>query len=97
MDQKEILQRIDEKIQRLGDSKRELEVQLTRTREEMASLYKINKELLIQVEELNERNRELENSRSLQPVAQEDFRAATKQRINDLVKEIDECIALLNP
>jgi uncharacterized protein (DUF3084 family) len=96
MDQKDILIRIEEKIARLGESKRDLEMQLTRVKEEMASLYKINKELLAQVEELTDRNKELENSHSLQPVAQEDFRVATRQRINELVKEIDECIALLN-
>ncbi|MCC6599545.1 MAG: hypothetical protein IT223_02610 [Crocinitomicaceae bacterium] len=65
-------------------------------KEELASLYKINKELLSTVEELNEKNRELETANSLQPSAQESFRASAKLRINELVKEIDDCIALLN-
>lgn len=96
MDNKEALARLEEKIVLLGESRRELRLQLTRMREEMDSLYKINKELLSQVTELTEKNRELENTRSLQVDTQEPLRAATRQRINELVQEIDDCIALLN-
>lgn len=96
MTQTEILKRIEEKIARLGEAKRDLAIQVERLKEENASLYKINKELLGQIDELSEKNRELENSHSLQPAAQEDFRVATKQRINELVQEIDECLTLLN-
>lgn len=96
MDYTEVLVRLEEKIVKLGESRRELKLQLARTKEENDSLYRINKELLNQVNELTEKNRELENTRSLQVVPQEDFRAATRQRINELVQEIDECIALLN-
>lgn len=92
----EILKRIEEKIVRLGEAKRDLELQNNRLKEENDSLYKINRELLGQIEELGEKNRELENTRSLQPAVQDDFRTSTKQRINDLVQEIDECLALLN-
>jgi hypothetical protein len=96
MEHNEILARIEAKIAQLGGLRREYEQQLLRTREELASLYKINKALQAQVEELTDKNRELEQTGSLQPVAQEDFRFATRQRINELVREIDECIALLN-
>lgn len=96
MDYTEVLVRLEEKIVKLGESRRELKLQLARMKEENDSLYRINKELLNQVNELTEKNRELENTRSLQVAPQEDFRAATRQRINELVQEIDECIALLN-
>ncbi len=96
MEHKEILIRIEEKVLHLGETKRGLEQQISRLKEEMTSLYKINKELLLTVEELNEKNRELESNQSLQPAAQEDFRASAKLRINELVREIDDCIALLN-
>jgi FtsZ-binding cell division protein ZapB len=96
MNHQEILHRIENKISQLGETKRQLEAQVTRLKEENASLYKINGELLGRVEELAEKNKELENTTSFKPAVQEDFRVATKQRINDLVKEIDECLALLN-
>lgn len=96
MNQQEILVSIEEKIIHLGEAKRALEAQNAKLKEEMASLYKINNELLAQIEDLSEKNKELEQNKSLKPVAQEDFRVATKQRINDLVKEIDDCLALLN-
>lgn len=96
MNHTEIIQRIENKINQLGSMKVQLEAQLGRLKQENASLYKINNELLAQVDELKEKNRELETTKSLQPAVQEEFRSATKQRINDLVKEIDECLSLLN-
>lgn len=95
LDQAEIISRIEAKVRQLGEAKLELEARLTKMQDETASLYRINKELLQQLEVLGEKNRELELTRSSQPV-QEDFKQATKQRINELVKEIDECLALLN-
>lgn len=97
MEHAEFLARLETKIIRVGEAKRDLETQLQKLRDELASLYKINRELQTQVDELTEKNRELEQARSLQPAVQEDFRHATKQRINDLVREIDECLALLQP
>lgn len=96
MNHTEILTRIEGKINQLGSDRRQLEAQLERVKEENASLYKINGELLSQLDELKEKNLELLNTKSLQPAVQEEFRTATKQRINDLVKEIDECLSLLN-
>lgn len=96
MEHNEILARIEGKILRLGEARRALDLQVQKLKEELASVYKINKELQVQLDELTESNRELEQTRSLQPAVQEDFRHATRQRINDLVREIDECIALLN-
>ncbi|MFN0033186.1 MAG: hypothetical protein ACKVOR_13580 [Flavobacteriales bacterium] len=97
MQHNEILTRIEKKIAQLGETKRELEAQAARLSEENASLYRINKELLAQVNELTEKNRELENTQALRvDVIEEDFRTDTRQRINALVNEIDDCIALLN-
>ncbi|MFN8777216.1 MAG: hypothetical protein ACK5XV_10650 [Flavobacteriales bacterium] len=96
MEHHDLLARIEAKISRLGEERRDFEQQLLKAREELASLYKINKELQVQVDELTEKSRSLEQAGSLQPVAETEFRYATRQRINELVREIDECIALLN-
>ncbi len=97
MQHNEILARVEQKIAQLGEAKRELETQAVRLREENASLYRINKELLAQVNELTEKSKELENTQALKvDVREDDFRTDTRQRINALVNEIDDCIALLN-
>ncbi|MFN8699465.1 MAG: hypothetical protein ACK500_06335 [Flavobacteriales bacterium] len=96
MEHNEILARIEAKISRLGEERGDLKQQLLKAKEELASLYKINKALQGQIDELTEKNSILEQAESLEPVAEEDFRFTTRQRINDLVREIDECIALLN-
>lgn len=93
----EILARIEKKITQLGEAKHELETQAVRLREENVSLYRINEELLAQVNELTEKRREFENTQAQKVnVREEDFRTDTRQRINALVNEIDDCIALLN-
>jgi len=96
MEHNEILARIEAKITRLGEERRDFEQQLLKAKEDLASLYKINKALQGQIDELTEKTSILERAESLEPVAEEDFRFTTRQRINDLVREIDECIALLN-
>jgi predicted RNase H-like nuclease (RuvC/YqgF family) len=96
MDQNQILERITGKIARLGDAKKELESQISRLRDENAAMNRINKELQAQVDELIRKNNEMVNARSLQVPPDEEFRGATRQRINELVKEIDECLTLLN-
>lgn len=95
MEQQEILTRIEQKLVRLGDKKNELQQQTNRLKAENENLFKINKELQAQVDGLTEKNRALQN-RSLPLATHDNVRAGTKQRINELVKEIDECIALLN-
>ncbi|MBL0316262.1 MAG: hypothetical protein IPP69_10945 [Flavobacteriales bacterium] len=96
MDQNQILERITGKIAQLGDAKKELESQIARLRDENAAMNRINKELQAQVDELIRKNNEMVNTRSLQVPPDEEFRGATRQRINELVKEIDECLTLLN-
>jgi ribosomal protein S13 len=96
MEQNQILERIAAKIALLGEAKRDLEQQLSRLREENASMHLINKELQAQVDELIEKNNDMLKTGSARHTPDEDFRGATRQRINELVKEIDECITLLN-
>lgn len=92
----EQLLRVREKIARLGQSKIELEAQVERLRNECDSLYKINAELQLRIDELNDKRAELELRQSLVGNVQDDTRLRTKERISELVKEIDDCITLLN-
>ncbi len=92
----EQLLRVREKIARLGQSKIELEAQVERLRNECDSLYKINAELQLRIDELNDKRAELEMRQSLVGNVQDDMRVRTKERISELVKEIDDCITLLN-
>jgi hypothetical protein len=91
-----ILERIHAKIELLGESKRQLEQQLQRLREENEAMHRINKELQAQLDELIDRNSDMLKTNSLTAIPEDDFRGATRQRISELVKEIDECITLLN-
>lgn len=96
MEHNDILARIEEKINRLGEAKKDLENQTIRLKDECDALYRINKELQAQIEELSEKNSELQNTGALHNHSGEDLKMVTRQRINELVKEVDECIALLN-
>jgi predicted RNase H-like nuclease (RuvC/YqgF family) len=91
-----LIARIEAKITQLGESKRHLEQQVTRLREENASMHLINKELQQQVEELNLKLSEQLHTGSKTVERDEQLRGTTRHRINELVKEIDECITLLN-
>ena len=84
------------KIHELGESKRNAIIALAKVNEELASVYKINKGLQSQIEDLNVKIEELEATQSLRNETQIDHVHSTKQRINALVKEIDECLLLLN-
>jgi predicted nucleic acid-binding Zn-ribbon protein len=84
------------KIHELGEAKRNAETALAKVNEELASVYRINKGLQSQIEDLNIKIEELEANQSLRNETQIDHVHSTKQRINALVKEIDECLLLLN-
>jgi response regulator of citrate/malate metabolism len=96
MDNKIILERINAKIEELGDVKLALENQLGRMREENEAMHRINKELQAQLDEMISKNSEMVKANSLPGASEHEFRGATRQRISELVKEIDECITLLN-
>jgi len=91
-----LIARIQSKISLLGEAKRSLELQVERLREENASMHRINKELQQQVEELNQKLSDNLTTGSKTVERDEHLRGATRHRINELVKEIDECITLLN-
>lgn len=96
MEHNQILERIAEKMTLLGEAKKNLDTQVSRLKDENASMHRINKELQAQVDELQEKNNEMVSIRSLPAISTDDFRGSTRQRINELVEEIDECITLLN-
>jgi hypothetical protein len=91
-----LIARIEAKITQLGEAKRNLEQQTVRLREENASMHLINKELQKQVDELNMKLSEQLHTGSKTVERDEELRGTTRHRINELVKEIDECITLLN-
>jgi len=91
-----LIARIEAKITQLGEAKRNLEQQTVRLREENASMHLINKELQSQVDELNMKLSEQLHTGSKTVERDEQLRGTTRHRINELVKEIDECITLLN-
>jgi hypothetical protein len=56
----------------------------------------LNNELNNQVSALSEELNELKATQSLRENGQQHMAISTKQRINELVKEIDDCLLLLN-
>jgi FtsZ-binding cell division protein ZapB len=91
-----LIERIQAKIVTLGESKLSLQQQVQRLREENEAMHRINKELQQQVDELSNRVNSGLNTGSMPTPQDENFRGVTRHRINELVKEIDECITLLN-
>lgn len=91
-----LIERIQAKITQLGEAKLNLQQQVIRLREENESMHRINKELQQQVDELANRVSNTVNISSMPTPQDENFRSVTRHRINELVKEIDECITLLN-
>lgn len=88
---------LEANIRRLGEQKRQLEETIAKQKGELSSLYTINKELQGQIDDLRESLDHVNNRPVLnQEKDLEPFKAQTQQRIQDLVKEIDECIALIN-
>ena len=91
-----LIERIQAKIVTLGEAKLNLQQQVQRLREENEAMHRINKELQLQVDELSNRVSNGLNTSSMPTPQDENFRGVTRHRINELVKEIDECITLLN-
>ena len=91
-----LIERIQAKIVTLGEAKLNLQQQVQRLREENEAMHRINKELQQQVDELSNRGTNGINSSTMPTPQDENFRGVTRHRSNELVKEIDECITLLN-
>jgi hypothetical protein len=90
-----IIAEISQKIKRLGENKRELTERLQKSERESEVL----KEKIISLEmdlgKLKEENHVLMMAKTLDAPHNEGSTEARK-RINELVKEIDKCISLLN-
>jgi len=87
---------LETKIIRLGEVKRNLEGELAKLKLEISTVYQLNNELNNQVSALSEELNELKATQSLRENGQQHVALSTKQRINELVKEIDDCLLLLN-
>lgn len=96
MESIQILERIADKVIRLGEAKKVLEQTVSHLQEENASMHRINRELQAQIDELIEKNNEMKKASSQSIPSDAEFRGVTRQRINELVKEVEECITLLN-
>ena len=91
-----LIERIQAKIVKLGEAKLSLQQQVQRLREENEAMHRINKELQQQVDEMGSKVNNIVNTSSMPAPQDDNFRGLTRHRINELVKEIDECITLLN-
>ncbi len=91
-----LIERIQTKIVQLGEAKLGLQQQVQRLREENEAMHRINKELQQQVDEMGSKVNNIVNTSSMPAPQDDNFRGLTRHRINELVKEIDECITLLN-
>lgn len=91
-----LIERIQTKIVQLGEAKLGLQQQVQRLREENEAMHRINKELQQQVDEMGSKVNNIVNANSMPAPQDDNFRGVTRHRINELVKEIDECITLLN-
>ncbi|MFZ6052513.1 hypothetical protein [Halocola ammonii] len=85
---------VKDKLKQLGDRKDSLENQLAEVQKELSTLKEKLDERESQIADLTEKNKVLKMAKSLS--GSEDNTSETKYKINELVREIDKCIALLN-
>lgn len=95
MEQRVIIDRIAHKIQSLSDKMSEMQHEISRYQAENEQLHRLTKALQSQVSELQKENQELTFHHALKAPTDQVSKEAAQQRINALVKEIDECIQLL--
>jgi predicted RNase H-like nuclease (RuvC/YqgF family) len=95
MSQETLIAQITANIHRLGESKRELEATIERQKSELSSLYTINKEMQKQIDDLTDQLQHPSTTPAVNVNPTVSQTEGTQQRIHELVKEIDECIALL--
>lgn len=89
-----LAEEIGHKVNRLGEEKRKMAESLAVAAEENARLQVRLAELEASVERMTEEYNMLKMAKSLSDTADA---GDARKRINELVKEIDKCIALLNP
>lgn len=91
---KATINRLQNKIERLVSEYQEVKSVNTQLKNKLLSLQDQLEKKRQNVSELKDKNKILKLSASLQ--GEEQDTQAARQRINELVREIDKCIALLN-
>jgi chromosome segregation ATPase len=91
---KEVIDRLHSKLESLISKLKDLENQNLILSKKISDNVLSLKQKDVCIEELKEKNRILKISSSLNQVDGSD--KSSKKQINDLVREIDKCIALLN-
>lgn len=95
------MQELNQVVDRIENKVVELVGQLQELRAENGELKKTNEELRILLETETKRNLDLEKQNKVAKIAKsvtlsDDDRKVQRKRLNDMVREIDKCIALIN-
>ena len=91
---KATIERLHKKLESLVANYQQLKEDLKASNQKVDVLSKQLDEHNQTIQQLNEKNKVLKLSSSIQ--AEQGDKKAAKQKINELVREIDKCIALLN-
>ena len=91
---KATIERLHNKLESLVANYQQLKEELKASNQKVDVLSKQLDELNQTIQQLNEKNKVLKLSSSIQ--GEQGDNKAAKQKINELVREIDKCIALLN-
>ncbi len=95
------MQELNQVVDRIENKVIELVGQIQELRTENSELKKSNEELRILLETEKKRNIDLEEQNKVAKIAKsvtlsDDDRKVQRKRLNDMVREIDKCIALIN-
>ena len=88
-----IIATVEAKVHQLGEQKLKAEQELSSAREKLQRMEEKMAELKSQIADLEEKNRVIQVAQSLNSG---EGSTDARKRINELVREIDKCIALLN-
>lgn len=88
-----IIAAVEAKVHRLGEQKHKAENELSSAKEKLRQMEGKIAELQSQVADLEEKNKVIQVAQSLNSG---EGSSDARKRINELVREIDKCIALLN-
>ena len=91
---KATIERLHNKLELLLANYQQLKEELKTSNQKVDVLSKQLDEHNQTIQQLNEKNKVLKLSSSIQ--SEQGYNKAAKQKINELVREIDKCIALLN-
>lgn len=90
----DIIRAIEKKMVLLGDKQRRIVLENKELKNELAAVKLRNNELLKQIDEKEESFKTLRLARKM--AGDNTDTQGVKRQINELVKEIDKCVALLN-